>query len=195
MRERHARARNGWPSATSFTSSMSRCRRRRVPRRGRRPAVKTLGAELIAIPPAARTWNPRNRRAVTATRARRITSALAQAHVGMAMGTATDLAMESAGVTLVKGDLRGIVRARRLEPRHRAQHPSELFFAFVYNSLGVPLAAGILYRFLPAALADRRWAVACHSARLPFLPGDGSCLHCCGLVPSSSCSSPVNFRL
>jgi Cu+-exporting ATPase len=71
--------------------------------------------------------------------------ALAQAHVGVAMGTGTDVAMESAGVTLVKGDLRGIVRARRLSRKVMRNIRENLFFAFVYNSLGVPVAAGVLY--------------------------------------------------
>ncbi|PCJ88853.1 MAG: copper-translocating P-type ATPase [Thiotrichaceae bacterium] len=71
--------------------------------------------------------------------------ALAQAHVGIAMGTGTDVAMESAGVTLVKGDLRGIVRARRLSQAVMNNIRQNLFFAFIYNSLGVPVAAGVLY--------------------------------------------------
>ncbi len=71
--------------------------------------------------------------------------ALAQAHVGIAMGTGTDVAMESAGVTLVKGDLRGIVRARKLSHAVMNNIRQNLFFAFIYNSLGVPVAAGVLY--------------------------------------------------
>jgi Cu+-exporting ATPase len=71
--------------------------------------------------------------------------ALAQAHVGIAMGSGTDVAMQSAGITLVKGDLRGIVRARRLSEAVMRNIRQNLFFAFLYNTVGVPVAAGVLY--------------------------------------------------
>jgi len=79
--------------------------------------------------------------------------ALAQAQVGIAMGTGTDVAMQSAGVTLVKGDLNGIIRARRLSQATMRNIRQNLFFAFVYNMLGVPVAAGLLYPFFGLLLS------------------------------------------
>ena len=86
--------------------------------------------------------------------------ALAQAHVGIAMGTGTDVAMQSADVTLVKGDLRGIVRARSLSRATMRNIKQNLFFAFIYNTLGVPVAAGVLYPFFGILLSPMIAAAA-----------------------------------
>src|ERR1700752_188752 len=86
--------------------------------------------------------------------------ALAQAQVGIAMGTGTDVAMKSADVTLVKGDLRGIVRARALSRATMSNIKQNLFFAFIYNSVGVPIAAGVLYPFFGILLSPMIAAAA-----------------------------------
>ena len=85
--------------------------------------------------------------------------ALAEAEVGIAMGTGTDVAIESAGITLVKGDLRGIARARRLSRATMRNIRQNLFLAFVYNAVGVPVAAGALYPFFGLLVAPV-WASA-----------------------------------
>jgi len=86
--------------------------------------------------------------------------ALAQAHVGIAMGTGTDVAIESAGITLVKGDLLGIVKARRLSRATMRNIRQNLFFAFFYNTAGVPIAAGVLYPFFGILLSPMIAAAA-----------------------------------
>jgi Cu+-exporting ATPase len=92
--------------------------------------------------------------------------ALAQAQVGIAMGTGTDVAMESAAITLVKGDLRGIARARRLSRATMRNIRQNLFFAFVYNAVGVPVAAGALYPWLGVLLSPMIAAAAMSASSL-----------------------------
>jgi Cu+-exporting ATPase len=86
--------------------------------------------------------------------------ALAAAHIGIAMGTGADVAMESAGITLVKGDLMGLLKARHLSRATMRNIRQNLFFAFIYNALGVPVAAGILYPFFGILLSPMIAAAA-----------------------------------
>ena len=108
--------------------------------------------------------------------------ALAQADVGIAMGTGTDIAMESGGVTLVKGDLEGILRAVMLSRATLRNIRQNLFFAFLYNTLGIPLAAGALYpfygimlspMFAAAAMSLSSVSVIANALRLRRVPLDG----------------------
>jgi Cu+-exporting ATPase len=86
--------------------------------------------------------------------------ALAAADVGIAMGTGSDVALESAGITLLKGDLRGIVRARQLSRATKGNIRQNLFFAFIYNAGGVPIAAGVLYPVFGILLSPMIGALA-----------------------------------
>jgi len=100
---------------------------------------------------------------------------LAQANIGIAMGTGTGLAMETGSITLVKDDLRGIVKARRLSPRTLSNIRENLFFAFVYNTLAVPLAAGVLHPFFGLLLNPMIAAAAMSVSSSRSLPMRSGC--------------------
>jgi Cu+-exporting ATPase len=106
--------------------------------------------------------------------------ALARAHIGIAMGTGTDVAMESAGVTLVKGDLRGIVRARRLSRAVMRNIRQNLGFAFGYNALGIPVAAGVLYPIFGLLLSPMIAAAVRRRYRRVLRGSDSPDGHCRG---------------
>ena len=91
--------------------------------------------------------------------------ALAQADIGIAMGTGTDVAIESAGITLVKGDLKGIAKARLLSRKVMMNIKENLFFALAYNAIGIPLAAGILYPF-SGAIRQKNHCEDCKDAAI-----------------------------
>jgi Cu+-exporting ATPase len=122
---------------------------------GRAVGIEEIVADVLPEQKvdAVRSYQARGERTAMAGDGVNDAPALAQADVGIAMGTGTDIAIESAAVTLVKGDLRGIVRARRLSRGTMRNIRQNLFFAFVYNALGVPVAAGIVYPFFGLLLS------------------------------------------
>jgi Cu+-exporting ATPase len=122
---------------------------------GRAVGIEEIAADVLPEQKAevVRSYQARGVRTAMAGDGINDAPALAQADVGIAMGTGSDVAIESAAVTLVKGDLRGIVRARRLGRGTMRNVRQNLFFAFVYNALGVPVAAGVLYPFLGILLS------------------------------------------
>ena len=114
--------------------------------------------------------------------------ALAQADVAIAMGTGTDIAIQSAGITLVKGDLRGIARARRLSRGTMRNIRQNLFFAFIYNLVGVPLAAGVLYPFFGLLLSPIIASAAMTFSSVSFLNGP------CGARTGTNRAREVDVR-
>jgi len=114
---------------------------------GRKLRIDEIAAEVLPDQKAAVVKEIQNQGRVVAMAGDGINDApaLAQAQVGIAMGTGTDVAMQSAGMTLVKGDLQGIIRARRLSRAVMRNIRQNLFFAFIFNALAIPLAAGVLY--------------------------------------------------
>jgi hypothetical protein len=117
--------------------------------------------------------------------------ALAQSNVGVAMGHGTDIAMQSARVVLVKGDLRGIVKARRLSRATMANIRQNLFFAFVYNALGVPLAAGVLFPVLGLLLSPM---IASAAMSLSSVATPGTTPTRCSSASRSSGWCPASTR-
>jgi P-type Cu+ transporter len=114
---------------------------------GRKLGLDDIAAEVLPDQKAAVVKDLQDKGRVVAMAGDGINDApaLAQAHVGIAMGSGTDVAMQSASVTLVKGDLQGIVRARRLSRAVMRNIRQNLFFAFIFNALAIPIAAGVLY--------------------------------------------------
>ncbi|MBO6784145.1 MAG: HAD-IC family P-type ATPase, partial [Alphaproteobacteria bacterium] len=128
----------------------------------RRLGIEEVEADVLPEDKAAvvRRYQEQGRRVAMAGDGVNDAPALAQADVGVAMGTGTDVAIESAGITLVKGDLMGIVRARHLSRATMRNIRQNLFFAFFYNALGVPVAAGVLFPFLGILLSPMFAAAA-----------------------------------
>lgn len=133
----------------------------------------TLTALHVAAPLTAQTPPPANHDSMAGT------NHDATADVGIAIGTGTDVAIESAGVTLVKGDLIGIVRARRLSHATMPNNRQNLFLAFIYNGIGVPVVAGVLYRWFGLLLSP---AIAATAMALSSISVAGNALRL-GTVP------------
>ena len=121
--------------------------------------------------------------------------ALAEADVGIAMGTGTDVAIESAGVTLVKGDLRGIVKAVKLSRHTMRNIRQNLFFAFIYNALGVPIAAGVLYPISEHLLLNPMIAAAAMSFSSVSVVGNALRLRTIRLSNAAGSTRELTTRL